>query len=85
MLIQRPGVILGKHSHFLNMGIRHIAEGKVDGSVAAGYRHGRDRPLIRQLPHPVVVSSCKNDPKRSHALSPSFAFITRPLSSLPSG
>src|SRR5699024_7672951 len=83
MLVKGPGIVLSQHRHFLNVGIRHIAQSEINGSVAARHRHRRDGPLILQSPPPPVVPACKNNSQRSPALSPSFAFITLPLSSTP--
>ena len=58
MLVQTARVILRKHSHFIDVGIRHIAERKVNTPVAARYRHRTDRALLGQLPDPVIITTC---------------------------
>ena len=46
MLVKGPGIVLSQYRHFLNVGIRHIAQSEINGSVAARHRHRRDGPLI---------------------------------------
>ena len=58
MLMQGPGIVLGQHCHLLNMGIRHVAQCKVNAPIASGNGHCRNRPLVGQFAHPVVVAAC---------------------------
>ena len=83
MLIQRTGVILCQHRHSLNMGVGHVAERKINGSIASCHRHSRNGTLVGQFPHSVVISSSQYNSNRSHYLSPAFINVS-PLSSTPS-
>ena len=58
MLIEGAGVILSEYCHALNMGIAHVAERKIDASVASCNRHCGDRPFIGQFSHSLAVSAC---------------------------
>ena len=46
MLIQRSGIVLCQHCHFLNMRARHIAQRKINTSIASGNGHSCNCPLI---------------------------------------
>ena len=58
VLVQRSGVVLCQYSYSLNMRVRHIGKGEVDGTEGSGYRHRSDRSLIRKLPHTLVITTC---------------------------
>ena len=84
MLMQGPGIVLGQHCHLLNMGIRHVAQCKVNAPIASGNGHCRNRPLVGQFAHPVVVAACQNDSYCPHNTPPALIKVS-PLSSTPSG
>ena len=58
VLVQGSGVVLRQYSHPLNMRVRHVGKGEVDGTEGSGYRHRSDRSLIRKLPHTLVITTC---------------------------
>ena len=58
MLIQRSGIVLRIYGNPLNMGVGHVRQCKVDRSVAACYRHSRNRTLCRKFLHPAAVTTC---------------------------
>ncbi len=82
MLVQRPCIILCQHRDSLNVGVRHVAQRKINGPVAGCDRHRRNRALRRQCLHPSVVASRENNPYCSHTRSPAFINVS-PLSSTP--
>ena len=82
MLIQRPRIILRQYSNFLNMGIRHITQCKINCPVAGCNGHRRNRPFRGQSLHPPVVAACQNDSYCPHARSPAFINIS-PLGRTP--
>lgn len=55
----RPsGVILGQHADSLDMRVRHVAQRKINTSVAACHRHRADRALLGQFSHLAVIAAC---------------------------
>ena len=57
MFAQASGIVLREHSNFLNMRIGHVAECKVDTSVASCNGHCTDRSSAGQLFHSVAVTA----------------------------
>ena len=78
-------LVLRQNCNFLNMGICHVAQGKIDASITSCNRHRCNRPLVRQFSHAVVISAGQNNSNCSHACSPSFALMICPLSRIPPG
>ena len=64
MFVEACCIVLGKYRQLLVMGIRHIAQGKINAPVTACNGHGAHRPFPGQFPHPAVVASGQNDPDR---------------------
>ena len=58
MCIYASGVILGQHADSLDMRARHVAQRKVNTSVAACNRHRTYSSLLGKFPHPVIVTAC---------------------------
>ena len=57
MFMEAAGIVLGQHRHFLDMGIGHIAQGKINAAVAPCDRHGAHGALMGQFPHFAVISA----------------------------
>ena len=58
MFVKGSGIILSQNRHFLNMGICHIAQSKIDCTVTSRYRHGRRSPFRCKLMHLPAASAC---------------------------
>lgn len=85
LLVDAVLIVLRQNCNFLNMGICHVAQGKIDASITSCNRHRCNRPLVRQFSHAVVISAGQNNSNCSHACSPSFALMICPLSRIPPG
>ena len=58
MLVEAPGIVLGKDRNLLDMGIGHIAERKINAPVAAGDRHCTHGSFLGKLFHSETISTC---------------------------
>ena len=72
MFIQAPGIVLCEDSYLLDMGIGHVAQGKINPPVAARHRHGTHRTVPGQSAHSVAVAARQNNSNRSHCHSPAL-------------
>ena len=46
MCVKTARIVLGEHANFLDFGIGHVTEGKIDGTKTAGYWHGAYRTFL---------------------------------------